>query len=96
MIKTRGYRYSGNDVYDRVGLAWLDPEAHTRMQEIILQPHDIPWNFERWRQIAENQERIWKKTNRLVLPIVIDPDTFLEWCAARTRQPNGVPRRIRL
>ena len=74
---------------DRIGIAWFDRNTHACMQEILLQPHDIPWLYERWLERAENRVRIHKTYNRLVLKIVIDPDVFLAWCTDRSVAPDG-------
>ena len=59
------------------------------MREIMLDPDDIPWSYERWRQETESDERRWKAGNHLVVRIVIDPEAFLAWCVASGVEPNS-------
>jgi hypothetical protein len=73
----------------RRGFPWLTPESHARLLDVMVKPHDIPWTFERWQEQAENRERIWKSRNYLAVRVKIDPDAFIEWCAAGSQPPNG-------
>lgn len=75
--------------YERAGIAWLTPETHARLGEIMVEPSGIPWSYERWREKAETQERHWKRRNQLVVRIVLDPEAFAAWCAGKGLQPNG-------
>jgi len=60
------------------------------MLEIMTDPQAIPWNYERWREKAQTQERHWKATtNRLVVRVVVDPEKFLAWCTVNARQPGS-------
>ena len=58
------------------------------MREIMVNPEDIPWSYERWRQEAESDERRWQSRGHLVVRIVIDPEAFIDWCAATSVQPD--------
>lgn len=88
--RPRPYRIGPkSSVIDRIGVGWLDPETHARMMEVMLQPHDIPALYERWREKTETYERAWRRRNHLVARIKIDMDVFLAWCATRAFQPNG-------
>jgi hypothetical protein len=91
MVKKRRWTPSPKSrPLDRIGIAWFKPETHARMLEIMADPQSIPWNYERWREKAQTQERHWKATtNRLVVRVVIDPEKFLAWCAIRACQPNS-------
>jgi len=74
---------------NRIGIAWLDPETHARILDIMVQPHKIPWQFERWREVTESQESFWKSRSFFVVRIVIDPEKFLAWCQTVVIKPNG-------
>jgi hypothetical protein len=59
------------------------------MLEIMVQPHDVSGDYQRWREVTESRERDWKRRGRLAVRVVVDPDVFLAWCAARAMEPNG-------
>lgn len=77
------------DIFHRVGIAWFEPESYARLLDVMPKPHGMPGNYERWREITENSERYSKRGGHLVVRVVIDPDKFIAWCAARTLQPNS-------
>lgn len=79
------------DITHRSGLAWFEREQHARMIEVMAEPHDISRDYERWREVTENRERTLKRRTggRIVVRVVVDPDKFLAWCAARSKEPNG-------
>jgi hypothetical protein len=74
---------------DRIGIAWLHPETHARLSEVMVEPSGVPWLYERWREQAETKESHWKSTNRLVVRVVIDAEVFLGWCDSAGVIPNG-------
>jgi hypothetical protein len=76
-------------ILDRRPVAWFEPESHARMLDIMVKPHDIPWQYERWREQAENKERISKRRGFLVVRLVVNPEAFLDWCAVNACEPNG-------
>lgn len=74
----------------RIGLEWFEPEDYARILEIVNYPASLSRSYERWREIAENQERTLKRSRRglFVVRVVIKPDKFLAWCAARSVEPS--------
>jgi hypothetical protein len=76
------------DPLRNAGIAWYEPQHYARMLEIMDYPASMSRSYERWREVAENQERTLKRAGRLVARIVIDPDKFLAWCAAHAMKPN--------
>lgn len=75
----------------RVGVCWFaDGDSHYRMQQVLKLPHDIPWNYERWLERAENQLKNRNADHRfLALKIVVDPDVFLAWCMRVGLDPDA-------
>jgi hypothetical protein len=78
------------DITRRIGLAWYEPQDYARMLEIMNYPGGMSRSYERWREVAENDERSWKRRRGGFMPIrvVINPDKFLAWCSARSKEPN--------
>jgi hypothetical protein len=48
-------------------------------------------SYERWREVTEDHERSFKRHRKgfLAVRVVIEPDKFLAWCAARAIEPNA-------
>ena len=74
----------------RSGLAWFEtPENYARILEIMGHPEDMTRSYDRWREVTENKERSLKRGGRFMpIRVVIDPDKFVAWCAARSMQPD--------
>lgn len=53
-------------------------------------PEGMTRDYNRWREVTENRERDLKRSRRGWIPIrvPVNPDKFLAWCAARSKQPN--------
>lgn len=74
-----------------VGIAWYEPSDYVRILEILNYPPGMSRSFERWREVAENRESTLKHSRKGLFPVrvIINPDKFLAWCAARSIQPSS-------
>jgi hypothetical protein len=66
-----------------VGMAWYRPEDYPRVLQIMIDAHRLPRTYNQWRQKAEAGERSQKAAGRRVVRVILDPETFPAWCAAR-------------
>ena len=91
MAKRRRRRVSDfkPNILHRAGVEWFEPESYARLLKVMLKPHGMPGDYKQWREATENSERFLKRSGHLVVRVVIDPDDFLAWCAARSLQPNS-------
>lgn len=74
-----------------IGMAWYEPDDYARILEILHYPEGMTRSFERWREVAENDERTMKYSRMSLFPVrvLIKPDKFLAWCAARSVEPSS-------
>ena len=43
----------------------------------------LPPTYDEWRSWAEQQFRSWRRRGTLIVPIIIEPEVFFDWCATR-------------
>jgi hypothetical protein len=77
-----------SDPIHRHAIPWFGPEEYARICQIVLDPRSFPFEYDRWRETAERDERYWKRRGELVVRVKIDPDELLAWCAERKVEPN--------
>jgi hypothetical protein len=70
-------------------LPWFKKRDYPGLQRIVNDPKVMPLSFEEWQERSEVIERRWKRDNRLVVRVIVDPDTFIAYCAARAEKPSG-------
>ncbi|MER8540290.1 hypothetical protein NKH17_12625 [Mesorhizobium sp. M1334] len=68
---------------------WFEERDYAALQRIVNDPKAMPLSFEDWKKNAELFERNWKRNGHLVTRVVVDPDLFLRYCAARSKDPSG-------
>jgi hypothetical protein len=63
---------------------------YARTLEILNYPNGMTRSYERWQEVNENHERDLKRSGKGLFPVrvVIYPDKFLTWCAARAIEPS--------
>ncbi|MBW7966771.1 hypothetical protein [Bradyrhizobium sp. BR 10261] len=64
-----------------VGISWFNREDYPRILEIMVDAYVLPPTYERWREMAESQERRAKASGLAVVRAVIKPEEFVAWCA---------------
>jgi hypothetical protein len=76
------------DQLHNIPIPWYEAEDYPRILEILNYPKGMTRSYERWREVTENRERDLKRSRRLPVRVVITPDKFLAWCAARAIEPS--------
>ena len=63
-----------------IGVSWYNCEDYPRARVVMADAHVLPETHEAWREKAESQERDAKAIG---VTVVIKPEEFSDWCAAR-------------
>ena len=77
------------DLSPRTGHVWFEEKDYARILEILRYPEGMPRDYNRWREVTENNERFRKRRGRFDCRIVVDPERLLGWCAARSIEPSS-------
>lgn len=75
-----------------VGFAWYYRGDYPRILQIMTDADVLPSTYDKWIRAAESAEKQAQKSGRQVVRAIIDPDTFVTWCAARNMEPNAEAR----
>jgi hypothetical protein len=67
-----------------MGIPWYRREDYPRVLDIMADRDSLPPTFEVWRKLAGQVESDAKRRGLVVVRAVIDPDTFVAWCRARS------------
>jgi len=90
-VKKRRKRISDfkPSVWDHLAVAWFEEKDYPRILEILNYPENMSRSYERWRDVFENRYGGDKRTRRgLLVRVVVDPNKFLAFCAARSVKPD--------
>lgn len=72
-----------------VAIPWFKKGDYAALQRVVNDARAMPVSFEEWKERAEVFERNWKRDGHLVARVVVDPDLFVRYCAARAKEPSG-------
>ena len=61
-------------------IPWYRPEDYARLKEMFEDSDKLPDTHGQWLEMAERVVRQMSDQGLRVIKIVIDPDTFPEWC----------------
>ena len=75
-----------------VGLVWYRREDYPRVLQIMLDAEDLQESWNEWRRDARRVERELRRQGVPTSRVVLDPDTFLNWCAVRGLEPIASSR----
>jgi hypothetical protein len=76
-----------------VGVYWIKEEDYSAVLRIFEDGNRMPRSFAEWLKIAEEMERGLKAYGHVVMRVLIDPNTFPDWCASHDTRPNGQGRK---
>ena len=65
-----------------MGLAWYRADDYVRIQSIFIDSDNLPASYQEWLSKAEAFEKKIRDSGVRVERIVIDADTFPDWCAS--------------
>jgi hypothetical protein len=89
--RRRGISDFKPDKFAHTPIPWFEEKDYSRMLEILNYPETMSRDYQRWRELAEDNERFSKRSRRgggLVVRVAIDPDNFVAWCAAHSIKPS--------
>lgn len=72
----------------RYGVPWFEPEEYTRILEIMDYPSDMSRDYDRWRELAENDESRTKGKSIFLVRVVVHPEEFVGWCTSNAVKPD--------
>ncbi len=76
-----------------VGVYWIDERDYPALLDIFADGNTMPRTWKAWLMMAEEMERELKAYGHVVMRVHIDPNTFLDWCAANGTSPGGEGRK---
>ncbi len=72
-----------------IAIPWFNKSEYPTLQRIVNDARAMPRDFEQWKKDAELLERNWKRKGHLTVRVVVEPDIFVRYCAARSKEPCG-------
>jgi hypothetical protein len=82
-----------NEPARRVGLPWYRREDYQRIREMMTDRHNLASSYETWLAAAENNETVGRGAGLQIRRILIEPEAFARWCAAKGLEPDAAARR---
>ncbi|MET0429310.1 MAG: hypothetical protein ABW026_12530 [Microvirga sp.] len=76
----------------RIGLPWYRREDYAPLRDAMADAHILASTYEGWLAAALNNETVARQAGLDVVRVVIDPDVFAGWCAARGRAADAGAR----
>ena len=76
-----------------VGVYWIKEDDYPALLKIFDDGHKMPRTWKEWLKMAEEMERGLKAYGHPVMRVMIDPNTFPDWCAAQGTKPGSEGRR---
>jgi hypothetical protein len=75
-----------------IGLAWYRREDYPGIRAMMADPHTLAPSYNQWLMAAENNERVAQEAGLHVVRVMLTPDGFAAWCAARNLEPASGAR----
>jgi hypothetical protein len=76
-----------------VGAYWIREQDYPALKQIFDDGHNLPPTWKEWLKMAEEMEQGLKAYGHVVLRVVIDPQSFPDWCAAHGTTPGSAGRK---
>ena len=76
-----------------VGVYWIDENDYPALLKIFADGDRLPRTWTEWLKIAGEMEMGLKAYGHVVMRVHIDPDTFVDWCAAHDTSPGSAGRK---
>ena len=76
-----------------VGLVWVREEDYAAFRALFADADKMPETWKGWLKAAEKTEQQHLGQGYLVERVYIDPDTFVDWCAAHGCSVDAEGRR---
>jgi hypothetical protein len=77
-----------------VGAYWIDEKDYPALLRIFADGNRMPRTWKEWLKMAEEMEQGLKAYGHVVMRVRLDPNTYLNWCAAHDTSPGGAGRKM--
>jgi hypothetical protein len=64
-----------------VGMAWYRPAEYRQAREVMADADELPRTYSEWLKKAKRVERGLRAKGTAVTHVIVEPETFLAWCA---------------
>lgn len=75
-----------------LGMVWYRAEDYDACRRIMSDQEKFHANYHLWRMDAETHEKRFRREGKTVVRAFIDPETFPDWCRARSLDINANAR----
>ena len=76
-----------------VGVYWIDENDYPALLKIFADGDRLPRTWTEWLKIAKEMETGLKAYGHVVMRVRIDPNTYLDWCAAHDTSAGSAGRK---
>ena len=77
----------------RIALPWYSRESYPGILAVVVDRHNFASTYDQWLMAAENNELVARQAGLEIDRVMIDPDAFAQWCAAKGIAPDGAARK---
>ena len=68
---------------------WFERDDYPSILDVMEDKHRLPPTFDEWEKNAEAGVQALEAAGYVVVPILIKPDTFIQWCEAIGSRPDA-------
>jgi hypothetical protein len=77
----------------RIALPWYSRESYPGILAVVADRHNFASTYDQWLMAAENNELVARQAGLEIDRVMIDPDAFARWCAAKGIAPDSAARK---
>jgi hypothetical protein len=77
----------------RIGLPWYSRENYPGILAVVADRHNFASTYDQWLMAAENNELVARQAGLEIDRVMIEPEAFARWCAAKEIAPDGAARK---
>lgn len=77
-----------------IGMVWYRLEDYDAILGMMTDREKLPRTFSEWRMKAETGEKKFRREGKVVVRAFIDPETFPDWCRARSLNIDAEARML--
>jgi hypothetical protein len=86
------YRNGAADQDSLVGVPWYTADTYRAILDVMEDSGLFPESFAAWHRGAEERVRCLSLAGRMPVPVRVDPQEFLHWCAKERLRPDAESR----
>lgn len=76
----------------RIGLPWYKAEDYPSILALMADRHVFASTYTQWLMAAQNNEMVAQQAGIEIVRVLIEPEPFSRWCAARALTPSSAAR----